>query len=516
MIPKVPGMFPALALIVILFIAGAGCTNASDEEVAGSGLPATTMADDLFAQAEMVMADSSYRTAASYYEEAYQLYTESDDVAGALLARNGMFRATRATIEYPLNRTAAEVEMQEKIPLLTEANMTAWLDERAQTIVSDGETLYFENVAQDYLYAHVDDLRPMADTMIDFGYVSRYAIPEKASAAGDESVLPYVNPVRYTGTEALVLPEDVLPATGMLSIWYPLPLETESQRDVVVTNLSHEEYIVTGPVTEGQIAYVYYEVPADAIDGDLIITADIAFTSYEQHFVVDPARVKAYDTMDPEYIRYTSSGRNIEVTDESRALAVAIVGNEMNPYLQAQVIYHYIIDTYPYSYAPHVSIDTIEPKVAESYYMLATGHGDCGTQSQFFAALCRSLGIPARATGGYQMLVTGHPGPHFWAEYYIEGYGWIPCDPAVAESADWVDVPEEDRDAFKTYYANNLDPTRLVIQKDVDAPMNPTIPEGAVVFRLVRQQPAIVWDEAAVDLDMLSGFHFTVSLEGEE
>lgn len=148
--------------------------------------------------------------------------------------------------------------------------------------------------------------------------------------------------------------------------------------------------------------------------------------------------------------------------------------------------------------------------------MLATGHGDCGTQSQFFAALCRSLGIPARATGGYQMLVTGHPGPHFWAEYYIEGYGWIPCDPAVAESADWVDVPEEDRDAFKTYYANNLDPTRLVIQKDVDAPMNPTIPEGAVVFRLVRQQPAIVWDEAAVDLDMLSGFHFTVSLEGEE
>ena len=509
-------MFLLPALVVILFVMGAGCMDASNGEVVATDLPSTTMADDHFARAGAAMENNSYRTAVSHYEEAHQLYMELDDAAGALLARNGMFRATRATIEYPFNRTAAEAEMQEKIPSLTEADMNAWLDGRGQTIASEGEILYFEDVAQDYLYAHVDDLRPMADTMIDFGYLSRYAIPADGSSDDDSGTLPYVNPVRYTGTETLALPADVLPATGMLAIWYPLPLETESQQDVVVTNLSHEEYIVTGPVTEGQIAYVYYEVPADAIDGDLSITADIAFTSYEQHFEVDPAKVEAYNTTDPEYILYTSSGWNIAVTDEIRDLAIAIVGNEMNPYIQAQAIYWYIIDTYPYSHAPHVSLDTIKPKVAESSYMLATGHGDCGTQSQFFAALCRSLGIPARATGGYQMLITGHASPHFWAEYYIEGYGWVPCDTTVAEIADWVDVSEEDRDTFKAYYANNLDPARLVIQKDVDAPMDPAIPGDAVVFRPVRQQPAIVCDEAAVDLDLLSGFHFTVSVNGEE
>ena len=513
---RIPGLVPALAFALLLVIAGAGCMDAADNQGPDTTTSPASAADDLFSQAEAAMADANYRTTASLYEKAYSLYGEEDDADHALLARNGMFRAKRAIIEYPHNRTAAEAAMQAAVPSLTKADMNAWLDEDAQTIVSDGETLYFGEVATDFLYANTDYLRPMTETMLDFGDISRYAIPQEASSPGDGVTLPYVNPIRYTGTERLEVPEAALPETGTLAIWYPLPLETESQRDVVVTNLSYEEYIAKGPVTDGQIAYVYYEIPAEAIDGDLLMTADIAFTSYEQRFAVDRVKVGPYDTMDPEYILYTSSSRNIEVTDEIRELAETIVGDETNPYLQAQSIYWYIVDTYPYSFAPHVSIDTIEPKVAESSYMLATGHGDCGTQSMFFAALCRSLGIPARATGGYQMILAESPGTHFWAEYYIEGYGWIPCDTTVAEIADWVDIPEEDREAFKTYYANNLDPARLVIQKDVDVEMDPVFPEDAVVFRLVRQSPAIVSDEATMDIEAFSGFHFTVSVAAQE
>ncbi len=515
---KNSGLFPALLLSLLLVIGCAGCMDASDDRTTESDLPAAYTADDIFAQAEAAMADADYRTATDLYEEAYGLYTDSDDPENALLARNGMFRATRAVIEYPFNRTAAEADMQAKIPSLTEADMTAWLNGRAQTIESDGETLYYENVAKDFLYANVDYLRPMADKVMDFAYAQRYAIPEETSAGGadnaDDGGLPYVRPVRYAGTERLVLPAAILPETGSLAIWVPLPLNTESQMDVVVSNLSYDEYIVTGPVTEGRIAYVYYEIPAEAVDGDLILTADIAFTSYEQIFEVDPALVEAYDTTDPEYILYTSSSRNIDVSDDVRALAGTIVGDETNPYLQAQALYWHIIDTYPYSLVPHASLDTVEPKVAESDHMLATGHGDCGTQSMFFTALCRSLGIPARATGGYQMLLTGSAGSHFWAEYYIEGYGWIPCDTTVAEVADWVDTPEEDRVLFKTYYANNLDPARLVIQKDVDALMDPAFPDDAVVFRLVRQTPAIVCDTAEVDLELSAGFHIDLSAAG--
>ncbi|WP_292406653.1 MULTISPECIES: transglutaminase-like domain-containing protein [unclassified Methanoculleus] len=175
-------------------------------------------------------------------------------------------------------------------------------------------------------------------------------------------------------------------------------------------------------------------------------------------------------------------------------------------------MYRHIIETYPYSHVPHGSIDAREPKVAESTYMFETDHGDCGTQSMLFSAFCRSLGIPARAIGGYQMLQSETPGSHFWSEYYLPGYGWVPNDLTIAEAADYVVIPDEKRSAFKEYYATNLDPTRLVVQKNVDAPMDPALPEDAVIFRVVRQGPAIVSDTADYDIDLFSQERFSISL----
>ena len=83
----------------------------------------------------------------------------------------------------------------------------------------------------------------------------------------------------------------------------------------------------------------------------------------------------------------------------------------------------------------------------------------------------------------------------------------------VAEVADWVAIPEEKGAAFKDYYAANLDPTRFVIQKNVDAPMDPSLPGDAVVFRVVRQYPAIVCDTAEDDLDLVGMECFGISLE---
>ncbi|WP_315901830.1 transglutaminase-like domain-containing protein [Methanoculleus formosensis] len=136
-----------------------------------------------------------------------------------------------------------------------------------------------------------------------------------------------------------------------------------------------------------------------------------------------------------------------------------------------------------------------------------------GTQSMLFAAFCRSLGIPARALGGYQMVMAGAPGGHFWAEYYLPGYGWVPNDVTIAEAADWVVIPEEKRTAFKDYYAANLDPARLVIQTNVDIPMDPALPDDDAIFRVVRQSPAIVSDTVDYDIELTCMECFGISLE---
>jgi len=103
--------------------------------------------------------------------------------------------------------------------------------------------------------------------------------------------------------------------------------------------------------------------------------------------------------------------------------------------------------------------------------------------------LCRSLGIPARTTGGWQ-LFTGNFAGHFWAEFYLPNYGWIPVDPTAADIADWTNkITDQQRAAFKAYYFANQDPLRCNVQLDVDEPTVPPV-DGEIMVPLALQDPA--------------------------
>ncbi|WFN36372.1 transglutaminase domain-containing protein [Methanomicrobium antiquum] len=498
-------LFLVLSVFTLCLVLFCGCTGTDDIYVVSDD--AKSRADAIYDEGVVSYSNGDYRTAEEKFLEAQSLYESAGLLDDAKKAMTKSFVSLRSYVEYSLNESEAYASLKEKVPEILDEEISGWLEDSAQKIESDGETLYFYDTAANYLYENYEIIR-VIDDRIDFDFLSRDVLSGKKPDGSS----PYFNPKTYEGTSALLIPEDFLRDGAIIKVWMPLPLVTESQTNVTVTNLSYSEYIVYGPVTEGQIGYVYYELPADKLSGDTLISADISFTSYEQGFYVDPAKVMPYNKTTPEYILYTKSDRNIEINEDISKLAREIVGDEKNPYLQAVMIYNHIIETYPYSHVPHLSLDTIEPKTAESTHMLNTGRGDCGTQSMLFSALCRSLGIPARAPGGYQMIITDTPGTHFWAMYYIEGYGWIPCDPTVADAADWVEVSEDKRVAFKEYFAHNLDNTRFVIQKDVDAEMSPAIPADAAVFRVVRQMPAVLCDEADFDIDLYSGEGFKIEL----
>ncbi len=95
--------------------------------------------------------------------------------------------------------------------------------------------------------------------------------------------------------------------------------------------------------------------------------------------------------------------------------------------------------------------------------------GNCTDFHALFIGAARSLGIPARFTIGYSLpaepqsdeIVLG--GYHCWAEYHVEGVGWIP-----------VDISEADKDPSRTEdYFGALPPNRISLTSGRDLVLDP-------------------------------------------
>jgi len=263
-------------------------------------------------------------------------------------------------------------------------------------------------------------------------------------------------------------------------------LLTGPPTDIRGLALQPSEWAPFPPQNDGDLGLVYLEIPLDRLKNDLAISAQYTLTHSEQRFAVDPAGVGAYDKNSNLYRTYTASRGNITINEAIRQKAREIIEGARNPYLAAQKIYNHVVHTIQYSHMPHISLGA--RGVPESVYVHQHGFGDCGAQSVYFSALCRAVGIPARTTGGWQ-LIPGVEGPHFWAEFYLANYGWLPVDTSIAQIARYLpELTGEQRDRFQNYFFGKMDPFRLVIQKDVDIPLTPS-PAVAPLVPMALQIP---------------------------
>lgn len=321
---------------------------------------------------------------------------------------------------------------------------------------------------------------------------------------------PYYNPQKYLVDYAISVDKENLPDKGQIKLWIPLPLKTAVQEGFKLIKVEPADAVVGYPKTSGDIAYILLDIDSSP-QKDLNISLLYTYTHYQQSFNVDLEEVGAYDINSEVYKRYTKSSNDIFFNEEMRKLAQRIVGDETNPYLMAKKIYDYIINNIDYSLMAHAYLES--EGIPESLYVFEHGYGDCGAQAMFFSSLCRSLGIPARTTGGFQ-LFTDELGSHFWAEFYLPNYGWVPVDSSagsVSQYAYW--MSEEEKENFTTFFFGNQDPLRMVVQKDVNIAPD-VIPEDVQVLGMVLQLPYIDVDygneKFEVSMEILENRHTKV------
>ena len=246
---------------------------------------------------------------------------------------------------------------------------------------------------------------------------------------------------------------------GKMHIWVPRPVEGAEQREV---KLIQQQPVPLFQDFEGFSLFVFEDItPARRRS----IEQSFMLTVYEVETKINRSRIDGrYDTSSKLYQVFTSADALVPADDATVIkTARSVVGSDRNPFSVAWRVFQYVLQ--------RLSPETpSEPGVVAA---LTARKGDSRIYALLFTAMARASGVPARPVSGY--LITGENKAvrHMWAEFYLQGFGWVPVDPYLADGARFGDFPSQVNPG--AYYFGNLDNRRIAFSHGLSqlAPMDP-------------------------------------------
>ena len=136
-------------------------------------------------------------------------------------------------------------------------------------------------------------------------------------------------------------------------------------------------------------------------------------------------------------------------------LAAQIVGKETNAYKKAKLIYSYM--TEKFSVLPENRREDANP-----LDLIRDGRGDAFDFAIICTALFRAAGIPALTDCGVLISQNLRSQSHWWCEFYLNNFGWVPVDVALGAGMDYEPWFENEN---KDYYFGNMDSHRILFSR---------------------------------------------------
>ncbi len=159
--------------------------------------------------------------------------------------------------------------------------------------------------------------------------------------------------------------------------------------------------------------------------------------------------------------RYLKADRLVPLDAATKALADQVTKGKTTAVGKARAIFDYVVDNIMYA------------KTGEGWgqgdlrYALSAKKGNCAELTTVFTGLARAANIPARFVAGFKIPTGMREGTlteyHCWAEFYLDGVGWIPVDPSEAA---------RNRAARQVYFGS-LDANRIQVTVGRDIVLQP-------------------------------------------
>ena len=320
----------------------------------------------------------------------------------------------------------------------------------AEFVAADPHDLDYESWSDTEIRVRVPDGAATGNLLVrtEQGF-SNQVFFEVSSAVGSK---------RYTGRRTYSVSMNLsianIRATGPneLYLWMPKVWQAPAQRNVrLVTREPDPLYEDVAGVT---VFHLRDLVPGGVYD----VTQQFIFERYAVETAVTDWQVEPYDRTARAYRAFTEPGPLVAADDERiTALAERLTRGQGNPWLRARLLYDGLLRRVAYH----------GRRAADPLDALAAGAGDAYDFALLYTALLRAAAVPARPVAGYLVQAPDRLHPHYWTEFYLHRFGWVPVDAALGSGAGLVPASSEP-DAAE-YYFGNLDNRHLALSKGVVA-----------------------------------------------
>ncbi len=239
---------------------------------------------------------------------------------------------------------------------------------------------------------------------------------------------------------------DIPEETKEIRYWVPLPDQTQYQSIIKADiNMPGKYTIKTDAKYKNKILCgVYKNGGVSSLQGTVTFYATRLERVTEPLNILKPEQDLQFNDLE----LYLRPGRLVTLSPRIKKLASKITEGKNSPLNKARAIYNYVFENMEYNKS------TPGWGLGDTERACDIMQGNCTDFHSLFISLARASGIPAKFVIGFALpdkkkaVLEGY---HCWAEFYINGKGWIPVDISNA----WKEKSK------KEYYFGNLDQNRI-------------------------------------------------------
>ncbi len=223
---------------------------------------------------------------------------------------------------------------------------------------------------------------------------------------------------------------------------------------------------------------------------------DFVVASYSVETKINSRSVKDYDKNRVMFKKFSSPDSLVQSGDpEIVEFAKRVVGKEKNRYQQAKLVYDYFVANC--TLLNYQRESTSSPKdLILSSNSDGKSAGDVYDFSVVYASVLRALQIPCVPVAGILVNADSSSKNHWWNEFYIEGFGWVPVDIALGKGLEFEPFRECAVDDAESYYFGNIDNQHVAFSRGWNE-IRQSLVNGKTVYRPKTFAFQSIWEETS-------------------